>query len=171
MVFCFVTTAATAVLFGLIPAVQMVSNVNLQGALQATTSKSTDSSNQRRSLNALVVGEIALALVLLINAGLLLQAFRGLQKSDPGFRSENVLTYDLNVPPAKYANARPTAFIEEHLTQVRALPGVKAASATTLVPLNGHSGSFFQIEHHGSIRSARCMRAGTAQRAIPTVKS
>src|SRR5262245_49163589 len=147
VVFCLVTTAATAIVFGLIPAVQMVSRVDLQGALQATTSKSTGSSNQRRSLNALVIGEIALALVLLINAGLLLQAFRGLQRMDPGFRSENVLTYDLSLPRAKYTNNQQIAFFEEHLEQIRALPGVKAASATTIVPLGGHSGTFYEAEN------------------------
>jgi putative ABC transport system permease protein len=94
-----------------------------------------------------VVGEIALALVLLINAGLLLQAFRALQKTDPGFRSENVLTYDLSLPEAKYTNTQQTAFFEEHLAQLRALPGVKAASATTIVPLGGHAGTFFRIEN------------------------
>lgn len=147
LVFCLVTTAATAGIFGLIPAVQMVSNVNLQGALQATTSRSTGSSSQRRSLNALVVGEIALALVLLINAGLLIQAFHTLQKIDPGFRSENVLTYNLSLPPVTYTNTQQAAFFEEHLEQVHALPGVKAAGATTLVPLDGHSGTFFMIEN------------------------
>jgi putative ABC transport system permease protein len=147
VVFCLVTTAATAMVFGLIPAVQMVSRVNLQGALQATTCKSTGSSNQRRSLNALVIGEIALALVLLVNAGLLLQAFRGLQKMDPGFRPENVLTYDLSLPRAKYTNNQQVAFFEEHLERVRALPGVKAASATTIVPLGGHSGTFYEAEN------------------------
>jgi len=147
VLFCLVTTAATAGIFGLIPAVQMVSNVNLQGALQASTSKSTGSSRQRRSLNALVVGEIALALVLLINAGLLLQAFRALQKIDPGFRAENVLTYDISLPRAKYTNNQQVAFFDEHLAQLRALPGVKAASAATIVPLGGHSGTFFEIEN------------------------
>src|SRR5262245_47768569 len=68
--FCLATTALTAVLFGLVPAVQMVSEVNLQGALQATASRTTGSSRQRRSLNSLIVAEIGLALALLINAGL-----------------------------------------------------------------------------------------------------
>ena len=146
VLFCLVTTTATAGIFGLIPAVQMVSNVNLQGALQASTSKSTGSSRQRRSLNALVVGEIALALVLLINAGLLVQAFRALQKIDPGFRAGNVLTYDLSLPRAKYNNEQQIAFFRQHLEQLRALPGVKSASATTIVPLGGHAGTFFEIE-------------------------
>src|SRR5262249_49748020 len=136
-----------AALFGLIPAWQMVSKVSLQGALQATASKSTGSSSQRRSLNALVVGEIALALVLLINAGLLFRAFVALQKIDPGFRSENVLTYDLSLPRAKYTNNQQVAFFEEHLEQLRALPGVKAASAVSIVPLGGHEGTFFQVEN------------------------
>jgi hypothetical protein len=98
VVFCLVTTAVTAGVFGLVPALQMVARVNLQGALQASTTKSTGSSRHRRPLNALVIGEIALALVLLVNAGLLVQAFRSLQRMDPGFRAENVLTYDLSLP-------------------------------------------------------------------------
>ena len=146
LMFCLITTAATAGCFGLIPALQMVSNVNLQGALQATTNKTTGSARQRRSLNGLVVGEIALALVLLINAGLLLQAFRALQKVDPGFRAENVLTYNLSLPRAKYTNDTQIAFFEQHLEQLRTLPGIQAASATTIVPLGGHSGTFFEAE-------------------------
>lgn len=145
--FCLATTIVTAILFGLIPAMQMASNVSLQSALQATSSKSTGSSGQRRSLNTLVMAEISLALVLLINAGLLVQAFRALQKIDPGFRSENVLTYDISLPRAKYTNAQQVVFFEQHLEQVRALPGVKAASAVTMVPMSGHSGSFFEIEN------------------------
>jgi predicted permease len=148
LIFCLVTTAITAVLFGLIPAVQMVSEANLQGALQATASRTTGSSRQRRSLNSFVVAEIALALVLLINAGLLIQAFRALQRIDPGFRAENVLTYDISLPRAKYTNTQQQiAFYEEHLAQLRALPGVNAASATTIVPLGGHAGTFFEIEN------------------------
>jgi predicted permease len=147
VLFCLVTTGATAILFGLIPASQMVSNVNLQGALQATASRTTGSSRQRRSLNALVVAEIGLALVLLVNAGLLIQAFRALQQIDPGFRAENVLTYDISLPRAKYTNSQQIAFFEEHLTRLRALPGVKAASATTIVPLGGHAGTFFEIDN------------------------
>jgi predicted permease len=146
VLFCLSTTALTAVLFGLMPAVKMVSRVNLQGALQASGSRTSGSTNQRRSLNFLVTGEIGLALVLLINAGLLIEAFRGLQRIDPGFRPENVLTYNLALPRIKYTNNQHVAFFEEHLAQLRALPGVKAASATTIVPLGGHTGTFFQIE-------------------------
>jgi predicted permease len=93
-----------------------------------------------------VVGEIALALVLLVNAGLLFQAFRAMQHVDPGFRAENVLTYDIALSRAKYTNGQQIAFFEEHLARVLGLPGVKAASATTLVPLSGHAGTFFEAE-------------------------
>ncbi len=146
VLFCLGTMALTAVLFGLFPALKMASQVNLQEALQATASRTTGSSAQRRSLNLLVVGEIGLALVLLVNAGLLIEAFRGLRKIDPGFRSENVLTYELALPRAKYTNNQHVAFFEEHIAQLRALPGVKVASAVTLVPLAGHNGTFFEAE-------------------------
>jgi predicted permease len=146
LVFCCLSTALTAVCFGWLPAAQMTARVDLRGALQASSNKSTGSARQRRGLSGLVVAEIALALVLLVNAGLLFQAFRAMQRVDPGFRAENVLTYDLALARAKYTNEQTVAFFEEHLAQVLALPGVKAASATTLVPLSGHSGTFFEAE-------------------------
>jgi putative ABC transport system permease protein len=145
--FLLASTATTAGLFGLLPALQMASKLNLQRALQTSSTRSTGSSPQRRSLNILVIGEIALAMVLLIAAGLLLQAFRALQKTDPGFRAENVLTYDIALPEARYNEPRQGAFFEQHLAQVRALPGVKSASAVSIVPLGGHSGTFFKIEN------------------------
>jgi putative ABC transport system permease protein len=145
--FCLATTTFTALLFGFIPALQMVSKIDLQGALQATTSKTTGSSRQRRSLNVLTVAEIALALVLLVNAGLLLKAFRAVQRIDPGFRADHVLTYNLSLPGARYTNRQETPFFEAHLADLRGLPGVKFASATSIVPLAGHAGTFFQIEN------------------------
>ncbi|HTI69565.1 MAG TPA: ABC transporter permease [Candidatus Limnocylindria bacterium] len=144
--FYLLTTFVTAALFGLIPALKMVANASVQGALQTTSARTTGSTGQRRSLNSLVVGEIALALILLINAGLLLKAFREVQRVNAGFRAENVLTYKISLPEAKYTNLMVTTFFEEHLGQIRALPGVKAASAVSIVPFGGHSGVFFEAE-------------------------
>ncbi|HVY70306.1 MAG TPA: ABC transporter permease [Verrucomicrobiae bacterium] len=145
--FCLATTFLTAAIFGLIPALKIVSSSSAQGALQAASRRATGSISQRRSLNTLVIGEMALALVMLINAGLLIKAFQAVQRVDPGFRAENVLTYRVSLPEAKYTNAMVPSFFREHLARVRALPGVKAASAASLVPLEGHSGTFFQIEN------------------------
>jgi predicted permease len=87
-----------------------------------------------------VLGEVALALVLLVGAGLLLRSFRGLQQVPPGFRSEGVLTVDLSLPESKYKEeAQVAAFYDRLLGEVRALPGVRQAGAGFPLPLTGRN--------------------------------
>ncbi|MGE5295128.1 MAG: FtsX-like permease family protein, partial [Solirubrobacterales bacterium] len=110
---------------------------------QATTSHA-----RCRSLHSLVVAEVALTLVLLVQAGLLVQAFRSLQKMDPGYRADNLLVYWIALPESQYKEKDAwQAFFRDQIEQVRTLPGVTAASAITAPPLGGHSGSFFTAEN------------------------
>jgi putative ABC transport system permease protein len=95
----------------------------------------------------LVVGEIALALVLLIVTGLSVLDVRALLNVDPGFTTENVLTYRIGLPRERYEESEQRlAFFNAHLEEIRALPGVQAAGAATARPLGGHWGNFFEIE-------------------------
>jgi putative ABC transport system permease protein len=88
--------------------------------------------------NALVIGEVALALMLTVGAGLLLHSFWRLRQVSPGFDSRNVLTVSLGVSGAKYrTGAAVGAFYDETLRRMRALPGVENAAATSSVPLTG----------------------------------
>ena len=143
--FCLGITAAAAILCGIAPAVQ-AAGVEPRGWLQ-DGSRSSISKSRRFTLSAMVVCEIGLALMLLISAGLLLQAFRRVVNVDPGFRPEGAVSYSLLLPRAKYSKPEQGfAFYDQLLEKTRALPGVKAVAATTLVPLSGHSGTFFAVE-------------------------
>ena len=88
----------------------------------------------------LVVSEVALALVLLVGAGLLIQTFARLRGLDPGFRPDHVLTLRTILPRTKYAEfPRRVAFFEQAVDRVRALPGVVAAGYTYALPLTSNS--------------------------------
>jgi predicted permease len=146
--FICLAVALCAVVAGLIPARHVLRRLDLRTMLGAGAPQATASGRRVSSLRALVVMEIALASVLLLVAGFLGRAFLHVIRIDPGFRAERLLTYGLQLPEAKYRDAASrVAFFEEHLARLRALPGVEAASATTVPPFSGqHVGNFFEPE-------------------------
>jgi putative ABC transport system permease protein len=88
--------------------------------------------------SVLVVGEVALALVLLSGAGLLMRSFYQLQSMDPGFDPHQLLTFRTNLPGAKYkSDERQVAFYRRALDRIRTLPGVSVAGAAQIFPLAG----------------------------------
>jgi putative ABC transport system permease protein len=134
--------------FGAFPTWHTVIQGDLRGTLAASGRQSTAAPAKRRSLHVLVVCEVALTLILLIQAGLLVQAFRAVQKADPGYRPDHVLLYAIGLPELQYKEMdQCEAFYRSHLEQVRALPGVVSASIVTAPPLGGHWGNFFNIEN------------------------
>jgi putative ABC transport system permease protein len=93
---------------------------------------------RNRLRSALVVGEVALALVLLSGAGLLMRSFYHLQSMDPGFDPHGVLTFETSLPQAKYPGKEARAmFYQRALERIRTLPGVAAAGAAQIFPLAG----------------------------------
>ncbi len=133
---------------GALPVIRSALTTDLHDALQSSAHQSTTTATGRRSLRALVVGEMALTLVLMVQAGLLLEAFRALQRADPGYRPDQLLVYQIALPDNAYGSKEArTAFFQEHLARVRGLPGVVSASAVTAPPLGAHWGSFFTIEN------------------------
>ncbi|HEX2223240.1 MAG TPA: FtsX-like permease family protein, partial [Thermoanaerobaculia bacterium] len=103
-----------------------------------------------RARNALVVTQVALALVLLVGAGLMVKSFWQLRNVSPGLDPEGILTLRLNLPESGYPDAPATArFVQRLLERVRTVPGVAAADAVTLLPLSGSgSNSGHAIEDH-----------------------
>jgi putative ABC transport system permease protein len=100
------------------------------------------SSRSSRLRGVLVVAEVALALVLLVSAGLLIKSFARLQKIDRGFNSDNVLTMVLRLPGAKYKEDQQlVAFFRQTTERIRALPGVRAVGMVNFLPLYGGLGS------------------------------
>jgi putative ABC transport system permease protein len=142
-----VASIVTGILFGLVPALASA-KPELTEALKEGGRGSTSGIRRNRVRNALVISEVALAVVLLVGASLLLKSFARLQNVDPGFEPRNVLTMEISLPVAKYARGKPvTDFYAEMIRRVQALPGVEAASLTTILPLSGtNSDSSFTIE-------------------------
>lgn len=139
-------TLLTGVLFGLAPALQ-AGRVNLNELLKEG-GRSGVGNRQRRLRDTLVVAEVALALVLLVGAGLLIRSFWKMQQTDPGFNAERVLTASLSLPRARYADApKVAAFQQRLLERVAALPGVQSAGLTSDLPWTGYDeNAGFDIE-------------------------
>ncbi len=133
LAFTLALSIATAVLFGLVPAWQG-SRSDIRGVLTAGGDTRATGSGRIQSL--LLVVETALALVLLVAATLLVQSLMRLQFVDPGFDTENVLTFRVSLPRARYpATARRNAFFQDLTDRVRQLPGVTAAGGVNMSPL------------------------------------
>jgi putative ABC transport system permease protein len=143
--FTFVTAVATGMLFGLAPALLASSSANdalREGGRHGAGPRS------RRTLNALVVVEVALSLVLLTGAGLLVRSFIRLQNTDPGFRAERVMTSRVSLPNTRYPNPKAIAFFDNAVARIRALPGVQNAAGISFLPMSGPGigTSFFRLD-------------------------
>ncbi|HEX7185613.1 MAG TPA: ABC transporter permease [Thermoanaerobaculia bacterium] len=105
---------------------------------------------RHRARNVLVALQMALALVLLVGAGLMVKSFWQLKNVDPGLKPESVLTVRLDLPEAKYRDVPSTArFVQQLLERVRAIQGVESAGTISLLPLSGgRSSSGHAIEDH-----------------------
>jgi putative ABC transport system permease protein len=147
-------SVATGVLFGIAPALAST-RPELTEALKEGGRTSTTGSPRNRLRNSLVTGEIALALVLLIGAGLLMKSFVRLQNVNPGFNPKNVLTAELSVSLLKYPQGKPVIdFFAEALRRVRALPGIQAAALVNVLPLSGsNTDNSFHIEGRNEMQT------------------
>jgi putative ABC transport system permease protein len=119
----------TSLLFGLVPALH-ASRRDSSAHLKEGGRTGTDSRRGGRVRAALAVGELAIALVLLVGAGLLIRSVIALNSADPGFATRGVLALRLHLPSAAYGDsARITGFYEQLLERLDALPGVESAAA------------------------------------------
>jgi len=138
----------TAIIFGLAPALE-ATRLNLNGALKEGKGAEGQSPRSGRLRKALVITEVALALILLASAGLLLKSFSQLQKINSGFNPDNVLTLVLRLPETKYKEDRDyVSFFNRATGQIRTLPGVTSVGMVNFLPLYGGlgSGTGFTIE-------------------------
>jgi putative ABC transport system permease protein len=124
------------------------SGVEPRACLQDAAPRHSHSRRHRYALAATVVCEISLALMLLIGAGLLGEAFYKVLHVDPGFRPQNVVTFGIDLPTdtAYKKPEQQLAFYRDLLAGLRALPGVEAAGATQALPLGGHWGCSYEAE-------------------------
>jgi len=141
LAFTTLVSIGTGLLFGLAPGLHTAREVKTM-ALRGADRSFTSGPVAQRLRHALIVIEMALALVVLSGAGLLLRSLMHVWAVDGGFRPENVLTMRVSLPEAKYAKPyQAQAFYHEVLDRVSQLPGVEAAGATTVLPLSGGGSS------------------------------
>jgi putative ABC transport system permease protein len=132
--------AFSSVLFGLAPAFQ-ASNPQLVDALKEGGRTGAGGAKGQRMRNSLVIAEVALALVLLIGAGLMMRSFMNLQKTDIGMDPSRTLTFRVGLPEAQFAdNEAAPRFFAQLIPRIAALPAVEAAGATTSLPASGNIG-------------------------------
>ena len=158
LTFTLVTAAMTGLFFGLAPALQLA-----RRPAAAVLRDDARTSTGRAPLRAmLVVGELAVALVLLAGAGLLVRSFVLMQRVDPGFATDRVLTFQVRMEGPAYAKSAPRVeFVRRTVERLQALPGVTSAAASSYAPLVGRgTGAWFNV-------LARPTPPGTTPPGIP----
>jgi predicted permease len=140
-VFAFTLVAAvlTGLLFGLAPALGLKADASVEG-LRGSSRSMTAGSSELRLRSALVISEFALALVLLVGAGLLIASFRNLLQGNLGFDADHIISAQLILSQNKYPPAQPQKpfeFANEVLAQIRRQPGVEYVAAADFMPLSG----------------------------------
>ncbi len=136
LIFTLVISVLAGIAFGMVPAMRL-SSARATDALRAGN---RSAGGDRWTRSALVVSELALAVVLLAGAGLLLRSFALLQRVDPGLPTQQLLTFTVTA-----RNAPPT-FIETSLDRIRALPGVRDAAIISQLPITGRGiGAWFNM--------------------------
>ena len=130
--FALAVSIATGILFGLLPALHLT---RWKTGAESLSARGSGGFRESRVSRGLVVWEIAIALILLNGAGLLFKGLSRLASTDPGFRTERLLTFRVDLPEARYAEIPPqTRFLRSLVERVSALPGVRGAALTSDLP-------------------------------------
>ena len=146
LLFTLAAAVLTGLLFGILPALQ-ASPGRLSEELKSSSQAVVGAGSRTHRLrDAIAVAEIAVSLALLVGAGLLLRSFHNMRHAEIGVDSRNVLTLGIGLPPARYETpvAR-RAFFDRLLDRVRSSPGVRAASFSTQIPLEGGSNGYITV--------------------------
>ncbi|MGD0300099.1 MAG: ABC transporter permease [Bryobacteraceae bacterium] len=147
LLFAAAAVVASAFLFGLVPAMNLT-KPDVQPELKEGGRSASSGAGQNRLRGLLAAGEVAVALILLVGAGLMMKSLYRLLAVDPGFKTDRILTMDMQLRTAQYAKDPAVLnFWQQVLYRVRALPGVEAAALGTVVPFtDSHSRADITIE-------------------------
>lgn len=137
LAFTAAASIATAFICGFIPALE-ASRAHVCGAMEAGARQAGFTPRSRRFRHALVIAEVALAVVLLVGAAVLIRSFAALRSIDPGFRAPDVLTMRVSLPALQYQDReRRLRFFRDAVNRVSSIPGVRAAGAVSFLPFAG----------------------------------
>jgi putative ABC transport system permease protein len=148
LAFSIMISVFTGITFGLVPAFQS-SRFDLNQALKEGALRSRATRGRSRVGSSFVVAQVALALILLVAAGLLIKSFVRLLGVDPGFDANNLITVRVDLPQSRYPN--PGQFFERGSEQLKALPGVEAVGMTNYLPLGSESANKTRFAAEGSL--------------------
>jgi predicted permease len=158
LLFTAAATVVSALVFGIVPAIN-ASRPDLNSCLKDRGACATNP-GQRRLRHAIVVGEVALAMVLLVGAGLMYRSLESLEAVDLGFEPQGVLTYRISLPQVPYDDVdKRTLALAKIEAEVAALPGVKATGSTQVLPLGGQ---FWTSPYQVPLTAEGAARAGEA---------
>ena len=139
--FALAVSLGSGLLFGLAPALRS-SHTDLGQALKAEVDRSRTGLGGQGLRRLLTVAQVAIAMTLVVGAGLLVRSFTRLLSVDPGYRPENVLIAEVNLTEAQYPDQVATvAFFKELVARIGRLPGVESVGTTFFLPMSGHSAS------------------------------
>lgn len=134
LLFTLAVSLVSGIGFGLAPALQF-SRVDLQSVLHEEGRATAGGRHKHRTRSLLVIAQVALAMVLLTGSGLLIRSFLNLRDVAPGFRPDHLLTLEMTLPSARYADStQRVAFYRNVIDQIRQLPGVESAALSTALP-------------------------------------
>jgi putative ABC transport system permease protein len=136
LAFTATTSVVTALVAGFAPAFESA-RADMQAALKEGARQAGPGARHRQLRESLVVAEVALAVVLLVGAGLMIRSFASLQAVNPGFDARNVLTMRISLPDRRYDTPKTLRFFDEAVRRARAIPGVQAAGAISYLPFAG----------------------------------
>jgi putative ABC transport system permease protein len=161
--FTFGVALLVGVVFGLVPAFE-ASRFDLHESLKEGGRSGGGGARSNRLRGVFVVAEVALALVLLVGAGLFIRSFSRLQAVDPGFDAEGVLTMRVSLPLMKYDSDRKRIdFFRQAVERLRALPGVESAGAVSFLPFAApHSGTSVDIEGRPKLPPSQALKTGVS---------
>lgn len=147
LLFTIALTVVTGVIFGLVPAFE-ASHFDLSEPLKEAGKNLGGGGRAQRLRSIFVVAQVAMALVLLVGAGLLMKSLSRLQSVDPGFDASNLLTMRVNLPERKYdTDPKLLNFFKQAEDQIKSIPGVTEVGAINTLPFDGpHSGTRLDVE-------------------------
>ncbi|NYF78717.1 putative permease [Granulicella arctica] len=142
-------TLITGLLFGLAPAVG-ATRMNMVEALKEGGQRSVGSATAPRIRNALLIAQVAMALVLVVASGLLVRTFYSMLRSDAGFDVARIVTFELPLPTSKYADTgRMAQLYQQVLLRLQSVPGVRSAGFASVVPMGGApDGTVIRMPEH-----------------------
>jgi putative ABC transport system permease protein len=158
LLFTLGATVLSALAFGLVPALN-ASRPDLNSSLKDRGARASNA-GQRRLRQGIVIGEVALAMVLLVGAGLLYRSVQSLQAVDLGFDSHDALTFRVSLPPLRYASVEDrTRALNRIEREIETLPGVESVGSTQVLPLGGQ---FWTSPYEVELSTPGASRAGEA---------